>query len=172
MEDTTRQDYLPYQRERGHPKLTIAKVGLVVSLDNPWLAASPDDRVTDPDDPQPLGLVEYKNPFVARQLTLSEACDLSTFCLQKKETDGKTTYKLKQRHDYYYQVQCQLYCDNKDWCDFVVRTEKELHVERFYRNVEWWGEQIPKLRTFYFEALLPQLACPRHHKGGIREPTP
>ena len=151
MEDTTRQDYLAYQRERGHPKLTIAKVGLVVSLDNPWLAASPDDRVTDPDNPQPLGLVEYKNPFVARQLTLSEACDLSTFCLQKKETDGKTTYKLKQRHDYCYQVQCQLYCDNKDWCDFVVQTEKELHVEGIYRNVEWWGEQILKLRTFYLK---------------------
>ena len=120
MEDTTRQDYLAYQRVRGHPKLTIAKAGLVDSLDTPWLAASPDGRVTDPDDPQPLRLVEYKNPFVARQLTLSEACDLSTFCLQKKETDGKTTYKLKQRHDYYYQVQCQLYCDNKDWCNFVV----------------------------------------------------
>ena len=171
MEDTTRQDYVAYQRERGHPNLTISKAGLVVSLDNPWLAASPDDRVTDPDDPQPLGLVEYKNPFAARQLTLSEACDMSTFCLQKKETDGKITYKLKQRHDYYYQVQCQLYCDNKEWCDFVVRTEKELHVERIYRNTGWWDEQIPKLQVFYFEALLPELACPRHNKGGIREPT-
>ena len=61
MEDTTRQDYVAYQRERGHPNLTISKAGLVVSLDNPWLAASPDDRVTDP--------------------------DMSTFCLQKKETN-------------------------------------------------------------------------------------
>ena len=68
MEDTTRQDYVAYQRERGHPNLTISKAGLVVSLDNPWLAASPDDRVTDPDD-------RVTDP------------DMSTFCLQKKETN-------------------------------------------------------------------------------------
>ena len=87
------------------------------------------------------------------------------FVKQKKEKDGKITYKLKLRHDYYYQVQCQLYCDKKDWYDFVVRTEKELHVERIYRNTGWWDEQIPKLRVFYFEALSPELACLRHNKG-------
>ena len=120
MEDTTRQNYVAYQREQGHSNLTISKAGFVVTVDNPWLAASPNDRVTDPDDPQPLGLVKYKNPFAARQHTLSEACDMSTFCLQKKNTDSKITYKLKQQHNYYYQIQCQLYCDNKDWCNFVV----------------------------------------------------
>ena len=72
---------------------------LVISV---WVAASPDDRVTDPDDLQPLGLVEYKNSFAARQLTLSEACDISTFCSKKKDTDSKITYKLKQQHNYYY----------------------------------------------------------------------
>ena len=55
MEDTTRQDYVAYQREQGHSNLTVSKAGLVVSVDNTWLAASSDDRVTDPDDPQPFG---------------------------------------------------------------------------------------------------------------------
>ena len=47
-------------------------------------------------------------------LSLSEACDtIETFCLAKEQCDDGTTFKLKQRHDYYYQIQCQLYCDNK-----------------------------------------------------------
>ena len=92
MEDTTRQDYLAYQRERGHLKLTIAKVGLVVSLDTPWSAGSPDDRVTDPDDPLPLGLVEYKNPFVHdnSQFLRPVTCQYSVY---KRKNDMTTTIK-------------------------------------------------------------------------------
>ena len=88
----------------------------------PHLTASPDDKVTDPDAPQPLGIAEYKNPFSVRDLTMSQACDNKMFCLERRE-EGQITYKLKRRHDYYYQIQCQLYCYNVDWCDFVVRTK-------------------------------------------------
>ena len=64
-----------------------------------------------------------------------------------------------------------IYCaDIKEWCDFVLRTEKELHIERIPRNHSWWGQQMPRLKEFYFNPLLPELACPRHGKGGIREP--
>ena len=78
----------------------------------------------------------------------------------------KLTFQPKRQHDYYYQVQCQLYCCDLEWCDFVVRTEKELHVERIYRDRKWWASQLEKLREFYFNSLLPELACPRKGKGG------
>ena len=142
---------------------------MVVSLKTPWIAASPDDRVTDPSATPPLGLAEYKNPYSARNMSLSEACKSKTFCLQKEEKDGEPIYSLKRRHDYYFQIQCQLYCENREWCDFVIRTEKELHVERIPRNKSWWKDQLLKLHAFYFKALLPELACPRYGKGGIRE---
>lgn len=77
---------------------------------------------------------------------------------------------LKKRHDYYYQIQCQMFCCDLEWCDFVVRTNKALHVERIFRDQTWWNQQLPKLRNFYFSALLPELAYPRYGKGGIREP--
>ena len=103
-------------------------------------------------------------------MTLTEACSSgSPFCLKEEKKQEQTTYSLKHRHDYFYQVQCQMYCVDKEWCDFVVRTEKELHVERMYRNREWWAQQLPKLRTFYNDALLPELVCPRFGSGGIRE---
>ena len=48
MESTSRRDYLKYQSQHGH-KLTTVRTGLIISTENPWLAASPDDQVHDED---------------------------------------------------------------------------------------------------------------------------
>ena len=164
-EEETMQLYIAHQRRNGHPNLTVQRCGLFVSPSSPWLAASPDGLVTDPSANDKIGLLEMKNPFSARDKTLSEACSNSSFCLEEKNCK----YLLKERHDYYYQIQCQLHCADKSWCDFVVRT-KDIYIERIYRNSRWWESHLVKLRTFYFTALLPELACPRHTNGGIREP--
>ena len=166
-EEETKQRYIAYQQRDGHPALNVDTNGLFVSLTNPWIAASPDGTVYDPSDPsQVLGLVEFKNPFSMRDKSLAEACRTSTFCL----TNKKNTFQLKNKHDYYFQIQCQLYCVDREWCDFVLTTEKDIHVERIRRDRKWWDEKLVLLRRFYFDAVLPELACPRYRKGGIREP--
>ena len=168
MEEKACKQYKTYMTQTGHPNLTTEACGLFVSLLNPWLAGTPDGLVNDPSNTsQPLGLVEIKNPYAAQNKTLTEAVKTPAFCLEHK--DG--LFRLKRRHNYYYQVQCQLYCTNRDWCDFVVRTDKDLHVERIPRDSSWWNSQLPKLKKFYFSSLLPELAEPRRDKGGIREPV-
>ena len=133
-----------------------------------WLAASPDGAVNDPSDPsQSLGLVEIKNPYSMREQTPDEACKTSSFCLEKRGN----SYRLKTRHDYFYQVQCQFYCTNTDWCDYILRTNKDILIRRIQRDKKWWEVQMAKLRKFYFNALLPELACPRYRSAGIREPV-
>ena len=165
VEEATRQEYASRQQECGHHNLKTMKAGLTISLANPWLAASPDDKVYDPTTTPPWGLAEYKNPHSVKDLTISEACQQSkSFCLNKTK---KNTFKLKSKHDYYYQVQCQMYWTNTEWCDFVVCTEKGMHIERICRNRARWNEQLLKFKKFYFEALLPELACPRYGKGCI-----
>ena len=171
MEDVTNRDYIQRQHDNGHPGLSTEPSGLVINPDTPWLGASPDGRVMDPGATYSQGIVEFKNPFASKDLTIEEASKNKTFCLEKKEKIGQVTYSLKQKHNYFYQVQCQMHCCDVNWCDFVVRTEKSLHVERIQRDKKWWEHQVPKLKEFYFRALLPELACPRHGKGGIREPT-
>ena len=57
---------------------------------------------------------------------------------------------------------------DREWCDFVLKTDKDIHIECIYRDKNWWGLQVEK---FCFDALLLELACPRHRKGGIREPS-
>ena len=134
-EEAARQQYISCQEHQGHSNLKAVRTGLVVSLDNPWLAARADDKVHDPSATPPYGLIEYKNPHSAKQLIILEACQqLKRFCLEKTE---KNTYQLKPRHDYYYQIQCQLYCTNTEWCDYVLHTEKDIHIERISRNKTW-----------------------------------
>ena len=160
MEERACQQYKTYMKQTGHPDLTTDVCGLFVSLDNPWLAGTPDGLVNDPNDDtsKSLGLVEIKNPYSARNLTLEEAMKTPTFCLEHK--DG--LFRLKRRHDYFYQVQCQLYCTKRDWCDFVVRTEKDLHVERIHKDSTWWDGGIHNLQSsrnstspLSFQSLLP-----------------
>ena len=32
----------------------------------------------------------------------------------------------------YMQVQCQVFCTQRSYCDFVVWTEKDVHIQRIY----------------------------------------
>ena len=130
MEDIAKQKYVAQQQRNGHPGLFTEPSGLVVSLDTPWLASSPDGTVVDPSADKCTGFVEYKNPFTQKDLMIGEACNNKTFCLEKQEKAGREVYSLKRRHNYYYQIQCQMFCCDVDWCDFVVNTEKDLHIER------------------------------------------
>ena len=63
-----------------------------------------------------------------------------------------------------------MYCTSTDWCDCVVKTEEDIHIERIFRDQKWWDGELQLLRTFY-DSFLPELASSRHWKGGIREPT-
>ena len=108
MEEKTRYEYESYQQRNGHYGLKTQPVGLVISVENPWMAASPDNRVLDPSVTPSAGIVEYKNPFSMRDMTLSEACSKATFCLKVLKEGSQITYQLKRQYDYYYQIQCQL----------------------------------------------------------------
>ena len=59
-----------------------------------------------------------------------------------------------------------MYCTNRQWCDLVVMT-KNLHIERITIDFAFEEKIIPKLKEFYFTAVLPELASPQ---AVIREP--
>lgn len=147
--------------------IRVHSCGLVIDPVHSWLAASPDGLVTDPSSPaDPAGIVEFKNPYKQRGMGVKEAANkCKDFCLKEKDD----CLKLKRTHHYYYQIQATMYCTKRKWCDFVVRTTVDLHIERIVWDPQFWLSVLPVLRTFYFTAILPELALPRIHKGGIRE---
>ena len=52
-----------------------------------------------------------------------------------------------------------------------VITNKDILIQRIQRDKKWWEVQMAKLWKFFFNALLPELACPRYRSAGIREPV-
>ena len=75
QECNTREAHVRYQHQHSHEGLTTSPTGLVIHPDHPWMACSPDDQVFDPSETDPHGLVEYKNPYSVRNMTLFEACE-------------------------------------------------------------------------------------------------
>ena len=167
QEESTNIKYLA-EKQKSSPEITTTQSGLVISKENPWLAASPDGLVTDPAENPPQGIVEFKNPYSVRDNTIQEATSSKKgFCLKLDDTTGEIS--LKTNHEYYYQVQCTMYCTQRQWCDIVIRA-KDIYIERVYFQKEFWIKVLPKLKEFYFTAILPELASPLGSKA-IREPT-
>ena len=170
QEPHSERDYLEYHHKKGSPLLTVQPSGLVIHPEHHWLAASPDGLVEDPEEKtNQNGIVEYKNPYSHRELTLREAAKIgkSAFCL-KLQDDG--TLSLRRTHAFFYQVQATMACTQTKWCDFVVRTKRDIQVERIRYDPQFWSKTMTKLKNFYYRAYLPELSLPRHRSGGIREP--
>ena len=68
-------DYLKWlHSEKKSPQATVTiNCGLVISAIYPWLAATPDGWIEDPQATPSQGLVEFKNPHSCRNLMIDEA---------------------------------------------------------------------------------------------------
>ena len=112
-----------------HNELIVTCTGFFISIEHPFLGASPDAIVKC--NCCGLGVVEVKCPLRAQESSFEEAIVDGKFCLEKQH-DGK--YQLKRNHEYYYQCQLQLFVTGHSFCDFIVWTEQELHIERIIPN--------------------------------------
>ncbi len=86
--------------ENRHPGFQIFESGLVISLENPFLAASPDRIIRC--ECHGYIVVEVKCPYTHRDSTITGALESDKqFCLKLSE-DG--SLQLKRNHPYFYQV--------------------------------------------------------------------
>lgn len=54
-------------------------------------------------------------------------------------------------------VQCQLFCTKKSYCDFVVWTESDIHIEHILPDEVFWHENVDHGKDFFVAAVLPEL---------------
>ena len=118
-----------------HDQPMVTPCGFVVSTHKPHFGAPPYAFV----ECNCCGrrVLEVKCPFCARS---SAVLDLPNFCLTK---DKGSSLHLKRDHAYYYQCQLQLYATQRLYCDFVVWTEANLHIERIIKDKLFLKEIIP-----------------------------
>jgi putative phage-type endonuclease len=123
-----------YQMETGN---RIQPCGFFVHPRLEWLGASPDGLVGDD------GLVEIKCPYGKRK-------------------DEKPEFKTaKEQPHYWAQVQIEMACAQRQWCDFFQWAPSGTVLERIYPDQEWLDETIPKLRAFY-DRFIVELENPDH----------
>lgn len=99
-------------------------------------------------------ILEVKCPFSARAMSIKDACaNLKDFFL---ECDSEGTLRLKESHDYWHQVQGQLYLTGTSCCDFVVWTPVSMEVIRILKD-DSWQCHLKNMIEFYFNVFLPSL---------------
>ncbi|XP_012695271.1 uncharacterized protein LOC105911042 [Clupea harengus] len=159
------QAALIYQRLKsktlGRP-VKVQECGLFIDPQRAWLAASPDGIVEDKKTGERLLCLEVKCPYKHRENTVREAClQDSAFCLELG--DEGQTYRLKTKHSYYTQVQCQMAVTGIHKADLVVFTLRETAVVPLTFDPKFWDDTLAKLEKFYREGVLPRL----REKGNI-----
>ena len=160
-EETARQQY--FETHLRQHSLTVRECGIFISHHG-FLAASPDGIVCSKDG-LPIGTLEIKCPYTSRSLSIAAACKKTTFCSEVVSSTTKISLKKTQNY-YYYQVQGQLASLNLPWCDFVIWTLVDMHVERIHFDLEFWAQRCyPSLYSVYHGIILPELLYPRHHSG-------
>ncbi|XP_038055353.1 uncharacterized protein LOC119727497 [Patiria miniata] len=100
-------------------------------------------------------ILEVKCPYSARDMTVAEAVDGNPNFYMAKSGNG---LQLKKTHQYFHQVQGQLMVTGAPFCDFVVFTSKDIHVERIVPDTAVWEAMLSKLALFYKEHVTPFLA--------------
>ena len=78
-------------------------------------------------------------------------CEDKNFCMELKED------KLKHSHQYYYQVQTQLYVCQLTYADFVVWTGNGMVYERISLNEKFFEELLDTLKHFFIYGVLPEI---------------
>ena len=99
--------------------------------------------------------LEIKCPFSKFKTSLQDALKDKKFFL---ENNGGTI-KLKRKHQYYYQVQGQMFCADLKRIDFVVwfGGSEPLFVESIQYDEEFvLSYMLPRLHFFYCRAILPE----------------
>ncbi|KAI4454827.1 exonuclease phage-type/recb c-terminal domain-containing protein [Holotrichia oblita] len=137
----------------------VRRCGFFIDEDNPFLGASPDGLVGN------NGLIEVKCLYSVNKLMENHKKNV---CYNIRDSQ----IQLKRNHNYYYQIQGQLNITKKEFCDFIIFTKDDFHVERIFKDRELWHEQmLPKLQSFYRECILPEIIDGRVPRGmKIRDP--
>ncbi len=159
MEVQILEEYKALMHQMGHIDLaqSVRQCGLFIS-DEGFLGASPDALVDDPSLSDPEGLVEIKYIQMNDNETLCDALVRKRIC-----TKNNSEIELNTSHQYYYQIQQQMYVTKRRWVDFVVKASKsdEIYCKKVCFSEDFWNKVLPKLSLFFERWLLPEIAYPR-----------
>ena len=148
-EPDARKQYLELA-SKNHSGLSFKSAGLFINPHYPYLGASPDGLVYC--ECCGDGVIEIKCPYSIRQFNPAFVTKSDFFL--KSTVDGM---KLSSTHEYYTQIQGQLFVCDQAYCDFICWTPQGIFIERIKKDVAFWEEMQPNLERFFKDVLLPRM---------------
>ena len=115
--------------------------GLVVNPSYSFLGDTPDGKVC---IDSVTGIIEIKCPYAGRDMKIEQAIETQNFCLTK-EGDN---IKINKAHDYYYQVQGQLFVTGAPFCEIIVYTKLDMAIDRVLPDPDFQTTMFEKLCKF------------------------
>lgn len=153
-EEAARQTYFAWASQQ-HQGLTIRDAGLHIHPNYPYIGASPDALINCTCCGG--GVLEVKCPHCAKDTGVL-GVDTKHFGLI--QTDNGTS--LDTRHQYYFQVQTQLFVTGQQFCDFVVWSPTNFFIQRILPDPNFMSEIIPKVKAFFKLGILPELLAKKY----------
>lgn len=163
QETSILENYKKMMHEKGNIGLDITQCGFFVSKDHGFLGASPDALVDDPSIADTKGLVEIKYVQMNEDESLHDALLRKRVCVIKNKD-----IQLNASHQYYNQIQQQMFVTQGKWTDFVVsgsQSNNHLFCQRVFFSEEFWNAVLPKLLSFFQRWVAPEIAYPRIKYG-------
>lgn len=117
--------------------IVTEECGIFVCDTFPFLGATP-DRIVDK-----TTVLEVKCPYSARNSVINN------ITVPYLVMDNNDMLRLKDNHDYYFQVQGQLLCTDRKYCDFVVFTQVDMKTIHIERDDFFIANMVTKLTEFY-----------------------
>ena len=144
--------------KKSHKNFQVKKCGLFINQEYPFLHATPDFLTSC--HCCGLGRGEVKCPLCIEDANFENYAALRNSCLVA--ADGGV-FKLKRSHNYYFQVQQQLFTlkerKHNDFIVYAIDNKGNAHfvMERILPDVQHWEKVLPKLKAFWRICDLPEV---------------
>lgn len=149
-EDVARKQYVSEMLSK-HVDFECTASGLHICPKYPFLASSPDGIISCKCCGK--GTLEIYCPYTAK--CIAEVASGKRGILNKGPNGDKR--QLNRDHEYFHQVQVQMLTTGLSYCDFVVWTVQDCHIERIKYDRDFCSEIVSKCKLFFEQALLPEI---------------
>ena len=117
----------------------------------PHIGATPDGYVTC--KCCGFGVLEIKCPASFRAEPLAAMISRRSFCLKNQDGD----FILQRNHQYFYQVQAQMFICQANYCDFVVWGIAEMALINVKPDKSFMEDVMTRVSTFHRLCVMPEL---------------
>ena len=145
-----------------HEDFTVSTAGFFIDCETPFLGASPDAIV----DCKCCGrgTLEVKCPYCYKDGIPED--DVGFYMFKKDDA-----WTLKRDHQYYYQIQLQMYVCHALYADFVVWTEGNTDplIERIAVDYQFVTSKLADVKYFFMYGILPEIVGKWYSRKPVAE---